>query len=184
MVLPFKVSVGSDIIRLEEDALEVATSTSNLPIAFSTGTSREDVAELTGTSISSMRFPLRSSNLIVTVSRSPGAGGLDRVIRTIDEFVEFPPRTLMPATSAEGGVGATGATGALTEGTLGLGGAGAGGGATGVAATALDATPGPTEFLALIFTSYAVPFVRPVRTIGLVVDGVASGVQSEPLSSE
>ena len=51
---------------------------------------------------------------------------------------------------------------------------------TGVPLTALDSAPAPTLFTAFNFTEYEVPFVKPVITIGDVVDAGLKAVNEVP----
>jgi hypothetical protein len=93
--------------------------------------------------------------------------------------------TVTPGTTA---AGSTGGSTVVVESTVVLGAdppvdppvLGAAGVAAGVASTAALAAPRPTEFRALIWTEYVVPFVRPVITIGDVV--VPAEVKLEPPS--
>ena len=56
--------------------------------------------------------------------------------------------------------------------------------ALGVTDCEFDGTLSPIAFTAFNTTLYAVPFVRPVTTIGLLVDAGLRGVQVAPLSVE
>ena len=139
------ISGSSFTPALESEALLVATTALNCPMALLTGTSIEEVLELTGTFSSWIKLPLRSNRRTVTNICSPATGGLESLIRTTEELPEPPALMLTPATSAEGGAGGA-------EELEPLDGGGLGGATAGVPETPLDAVPAPTEFRARIFT--------------------------------
>jgi hypothetical protein len=112
LIVSALIICGTSIID-ELDAIElpVATSALKVPIDLFTGTSTNEVVELTGIFSSCMSFPFRSSNLTRTDICSPLSGGLDNLMRTTEEFPAPPPLTLTPTTSAEGGTTGAGGSG-------------------------------------------------------------------------